>query len=474
LPAAVSPSTVAAVVADALARADVPRVFAAAGAACSVLDAARARGVAVVQTAGATAACVMAAVTAELGDAPGVALVSLSDGLGPVVDGAAHASRDRAGVIVISNGGGDTRLLEPVVKASVSVEPASAAHWIAHAAQAAMTHPRGAVHLALAANVAAAPAVPVATAVRRPAPPAPAGDALDTLADAIARASRPVLVAGLEIAPDDAKWVRALAESLPAPVLTTPKGKGALPDPHPLALGLLAADHPLLAQSDLCISLGVDSVELPPRVWPAAVPIIRASRAPQDDAVVGDIALVLEELAPRLRGRMRADWDVGALDRLKRTLGASAPRPGLARRRVVEIAREMTPAGTILALDVPLAGAWASVAPRECLVPNGAATLGFALPAALAAAVARDVARVIAIGAAAGFKAMANEWATVARLGATVVAVALNQGGSSDVATAARTAGVQTLSADDEARFRAAFERAWRSKAPALLDAHVR
>ena len=465
--AAVSRSSVAAVIADALARADVSRVFAAAGAERALIDAARNRGLAVVETAGATAACIMAAVTAELGDAPGVALVSLGAGLAPIVDGAAHASRDRAGIVVISDGGGDARLLEPVVKASVSVEPAAAA-------QAAMAHPRGAVHLALGAGVAAAPALPVATTVRRAAAAAPASEALDAVADAIARASRPVLVVGLEVAADDAKWVRALAESLPAPVLTTPKGKGALPDPHPLALGLLAADHALLAQSDLLISLGVDSVELTPRAWPAGVAIVRIARGPQEHAVVADIALVLEELAPRLRGRMRADWDVAALDRLKRAHTASAPRPGLARRRVVEIAREATPAGTILALDVPLADAWASVAPRECLVPNGAATLGFALPAAVAAALAREASRVIAIGAAAGFETMAGEWATAARLGVAIVAVALNQAGSSDVATAARAAGVQTLSAGDEAGLRVAFERAWRSKATALIDAHVR
>src|SRR5207248_8514833 len=249
------------------------------------IDAARNRGLAVVETAGATAACIMAAVTAELGDAPGVALVSLGAGLAPIVDGAAHASRDRAGIVVISDGGGDARLLEPVVKASVSVEPASAAHWIAHAAQAAMAHPRGAVHLALGAGVAAAAAPPVATAVRRAPAPAPPGDALDALAEAVAHASHPVLIAGLEIAPDDATWVRALAESLPAPVLTTAKGKGALPDPHPLALGLLAADHALLAQSDLLISLGVDSVELTPRAWPAGVALVRIARGPHEQAV---------------------------------------------------------------------------------------------------------------------------------------------------------------------------------------------
>jgi len=46
-------------------------------------------------------------------------------------------------LIVLTGAGGDAGLLAPVVKASVIVEAASAAHWIAHAAQLAMTDPRG-------------------------------------------------------------------------------------------------------------------------------------------------------------------------------------------------------------------------------------------------------------------------------------------------------------------------------------------
>ena len=501
-------STVAAIVADALARADVPRVFAAGGASTVLCDAISARGLPIVGAAGATAACIMAAVTAELGAAPGVAVVSLGADVAPVVDGVAHATRDRAGLIVISEGGPQSRLLEPVVKASVAIEPASAAHWIAHAVQAAMAHPRGAVHLAIPPSVVVAPAMPLATNLRPAPATVPSAEALDALGDAIAQASRPVLIAGLETTVDDAKWIRALAESLPAPVLTTPKGKGAVPDPHPLALGMLASDHPLLAQSDLIISLGVDPIEVPPRVWPAGVarvavcrapqetagrgPHATVSRAPQEHAIICDIGPVLEELAPRLRGRMQADWDVAALDRIKRVLTASAARPVLTRRRVVELARQATPAGTILALDVPLASAWSSVARRECLIPNGVATHGFALPAAIAAAlarsdarvgvarddvragVARDGARVVAIGSAAGFEAMAGEWRTAARLGVRIVAVTLNDAGALDVSRAAEAAGVDVLSAHNEPGFAAVFERAWRASRTVLIDAHVK
>jgi acetolactate synthase I/II/III large subunit len=466
--------TVAGIIADGLARAGAVRVFAAPDASPVLLDAIRARGLRVVEAAGATAACLMAAVTGELTDAPGVALVSLAAGVTAVVDGAAHATRDRAPVIVVSDGAAVPSLLAPVVKANAIAEPSSAGHWIAHAAQAAMADPRGAVHLAVASDAAALPAVPIAASFRRPPVPPPDAGALDALAEAIGRATRPLLVAGLEATPADAPWFRALAESLPAPVLTTPKGKGVLPDPHPLALGVLEPQHPALAQADLLVMFGVDPIETTPAVWPSGIAIARVGRAPEPApvAVAGEIAIVIEELAERLRDRARADWDVAALDRIKRGR-AARPATVLSRRRVVEVVREMTPAGTVLTLDVPLAHAWQSVAPRECLVPNGAATLGFALPAALAAALARDDRRVVAVGAASGFVAMAAEWQTARGVGVPVVAVALNQGGGADVAGVARAAGALTLTATDEPTLRGAFDRSWQRGVLALVDVHV-
>lgn len=471
-------STVAAVVAEALARAGAPRLFAVRHACPALAEAARAAGLDVVDVAGATAACVMAAVTGELSDAPGAAAVSLASGVAPVIDGAAHATRDRAPVVVVSDAAADARLLEPVTKASLVPDVASAAHWGAHAAQLAMAAPRGAVHLALRPGIAAAATPPVAASSRRaPLPPPPAA-ALDALADALAGAARPLLVTGLEIAEDDAKWVRALAETLPAPVLSTPKGKGALPDPHPLALGLLAAGHPLAGRADLILALGVDPVEIGPGAWPEAR-TVRVRRGLADaelasaaDTVVADIGLVIEELAPRLRERQRADWDVAELDRVKRAHSTAAAGPGLARRRVVELAREMTPAGTLAALDVPLAGAWQVVAPRELLIPSGVATLGFAWPAALAAALARPDRRVLAIGAGRGFEAMADELGTAARLGVPVVAIALAPPGGAPL-EAARAAGLAVFTASDEGGFRVAFERAWSAGRPALVAAHV-
>src|SRR4030095_15600743 len=203
------------------------------------------------------------------------------------------------------------------------------------------------------------------------------GAALEALGAALRVAVRPILITGLECSADDATWLRAFAETLPAPVLATPKGRGVLAEPHPLALGLLAPSHPLLARADLVLLVGVDPSELPPGVFTTTTPVARIGRAawsgvPLVADVLGDIELVIEEMAPRVRARSAADWDVAELDRLKRSLVQELRASPTARR--VALAGEAMPAGTIATGDVPALAAWQAVVPRETLTALGMAT----------------------------------------------------------------------------------------------------
>src|SRR5574337_2235357 len=117
----------------------------------------------------------------------------------------------------------------------MTVSPESASHWIAQAAQLALTEPRGPVHLDVPADVAGREAVPLAASVTPPPPPAPNIAAIDCAAQMIVDARRPLVLAGLGCRSFDSKWLRAFCEALPAPLLTTYKAKGAIPDPHPLS-----------------------------------------------------------------------------------------------------------------------------------------------------------------------------------------------------------------------------------------------
>ena len=372
-------------------------------------------------------ACVLAAVTGELTDAPGVVLGALDD-IGGLSPGLTLAARDRAPLILLTDTHADLALLSPIVKGGLVVEPADAGHWIAHACNLALTEPRGPVHVACAADVAGQSVLPVAAACR-PAP-LPAPDDLDVLGAALS-ATKPVIVTGRECSGDDARWLRAFAESLPAPVLTTLKGRGTLAEPHPLSLGFLASGHPLLAPADLALLIGVDATELPPGALPPALPLARIGPSPWPEAaprlgidVVGDIALVIEELAPRVKARPAADWDVAGLDRVKRALAAEAVATPSG--RLTRVAREATPAGTIATADVPLGLAWQAVAPRETLTPlGGHAPPGYAILAALAAQLVDPARRVVAFTTPFGLAASGDALAMAERLGVPIVVVVL-------------------------------------------------
>jgi len=480
----VSSSTVADVVVDGLRRAGTPRLFAAAGGSADspLLEAARAGGLPVTLARGETAACVMAAVTGDLVDAPGAALVGSSQSVSAIA-GVAHALVDRAPMVLLTGERPGEML---ACKASLSVAAESAAHWIAHATRLAATEPRGPVHLEIRPEVARQPALPLATSCRPNPLPAPDPGALDAAARLLAGASRPLLLAGLHCRSTSVQpWVRALAEALPAPMLATSRAKGALPDPHPLMLGVLSGDgvdERLLKRADLVVALGLDALELVQAAWWSTVPVLGVGppealgdRIPAVE-VVGEVAVVLEELAPRLRDRERADWDVAELDRLKRERSAAGAGQALGRRAMIRIAREATPAGTIAAVDAgphlaDVAVAWHAVAPREFLVSSGRATAGFALPAAIAAHLVHPDRRIVCFTGTEGLAAAGSELETATRLGAPIIVVAFGAGASDppDLVRLAESFRVKAFVADGEVRFGEAVSRALRTAGPTLI-----
>ena len=527
--------TVADLIVDGLVRAEVPRLFGVPGGGSNleVLEAARVRGLPFVLCHQEWAACIMAAVTGELTGRPGAVLSTLGPGSTNLVNGVATAFLDRTPMLAIS-GQMSTRM-EPVfthqyvdhgahvgaiAKDSVSVGADSAAHWVAHAVRLALTEPRGPVHLDLPADVAGRSAVPAATSVT-PAPLPPLdGELVERAAAMIRAARRPLVIAGLGCRAADAKWLRAFAEALPTPVLTTYKAKGAIPDPHPLALGIFtggALEEPLVRRADLIIAFGLDTVELIPRPWAYTAPVLSLTRCPAAEPrlqapgggayftpaleVVGEPGSILEDLAGRLLGRARADWDVAEVDRIRRERHAAleVPVPGLAPHRVVQMTRELTAGGSIATVDAgahmfPATAYWHALEPGELLISNGLATMGFALPAAIAAQLVHPHRRVICFTGDGGLMMVAAELETVARLGLPIVIVVFNDEALSliaikqeqkglegvsmryagpDLRALARAFGLRAFTATDEATLHQALIGAQTAPGPALIDARI-
>lgn len=526
--------TVADVIVAGLLHAGVPRLFGVPGGGSNLelLEAARAQGLPFVLCHHESAAAIMAGVTGELTGHPGAVLATLGPGVTASATGLAQAFLDRDPLIFISDRHPEAALtftthqrldhgahLGPIVKESLLVSAASAAHRVAHAAQLALAEPRGPVHLDLPADVGTRDAVPVALRATPPALSAPDGLALDQAAALIRRSRRPVVIAGLQCRPADTKWLRALAESVPTPVLTTYKAKGALPDPHPLAMGVFtggALEEPLVRHADLIVALGLDTVELIPRRWSYTAPVLSLARSPvaeprrsapgggayfvPEAEVVGDLGVILEELAPRLAGYV-ADWDVAWLDRARRERlrALEVGVPGLAPHRVVQLARELTPAGAIATVDAgahmfPATAYWLATDLGECLISNGLATMGFALPAAIAAQLCHPERRVVCFTGDGGLGMVAAELETVARLALPIIVVVFDDGALSlidikreqkghagaplryagpDLAALARAFGLRAFTAATEAELERALVSAVTSPGPALIAARI-
>ncbi len=406
-----------------------------------------------------------------------------------------------------------------MVKASLTVTAEAAGRAIRLAAEVALREPRGPVHLDLPADVASLPALPAGAPAPAGAADAPAQAAVARAAEMIRSARRPLIIAGLQCRQGDVKWLRAFAEAMPAPLLTTYKAKGALPDPHPLALGAFtggALEEAAVSRADLIIAFGLDTVELIPRRWSYRAPVLALGRCPWRDLaapgggvyvtpaheLVGDLGQLLEDLAPHLmRAGARADWDVAEIDRLKRQRAAAleVPVPGLAPHRVAQLCREATPAGTIATIDAgahmfPATAYWHAVEPGECLISNGLATMGFALPAAIAAQLVHPERRVLCLTGDGGLMMVAAELETVARLGLPIVVVVFDDGALSliavkqeqrgvagasmryagpDLAALARAFGIEAHVATDEISLGRGLEAALARARPSMVIARI-
>ncbi|HYB44164.1 MAG TPA: thiamine pyrophosphate-binding protein, partial [Candidatus Methylomirabilis sp.] len=497
-----------------------------------LVEAARIQGLPFVLCHQEWAACIMAAVTGELTGLPGVALSTLGPGVTASATGLAHAFLDRSPMLYVSDRHPDAALaftthqrvdhralVAPIVKESVTVAADSVSRSVAAAARLASADPRGPVHLDLPADLGARPVGADGSSADLPSLRALDDSAVEAAAAMIREARRPLVVAGLQCRLSDAKWLRAFCEALPVPCLTTYKAKGALPDPHPLAMGVFTGgvlEEPVVKRADLIIAIGLDPVELIPRRWPYAAPVLNLVRSPSraggaDDPdggyfvpaleVVGDLGALLEEFAPQIAGRARSDWDVVEVDRLRRARRAAleVPVPGLAPHRVVQIARELTPAGTIASVDAgahmfPATAYWDAVEPGELLISNGLATMGFALPAAIAAQLVHPERRVICFTGDGGLMMVAAELETAARLQVPIAVVVFDDGalsliqikqeqkgyegtsmryGGPDLVALARAFGIRALTASDEAAFRSALLSALTAPGPTLIDARI-
>jgi len=280
----------------------------------------------------------------------------------------------------------------------------------------------------------------------------PNDDDLSAAADLINGAKRPIIVLGHGAA-DVRHQVVALAERLGAPVLTTFKGKGLIPDTHPNAGGVMGRSGTPLAswfmnEADLIIALG-SSFSNHTGIEPSK-PIIQVDFErmqlgkfhPVTLPIWGELGAFCEAVAPLLRDVERPDqvselaerWAIWRSEKEKR-LSEGRGR-GVHSAAVFKMLTELCPEDAIIAVDVGnntySFGRYFEPRGQRVLMSGYLGSIGFGLPAAMGAwAATQDFEefrgrKVISISGDGGFGQYAMEFTTAVKYGMDITHLLLN------------------------------------------------
>jgi acetolactate synthase-1/2/3 large subunit len=408
-----------------------------------------------------TAAASMAAGASVTTGTPGLLVTTVGPGLANAVNGIADAAQEHVPLVVIS-GIVDratrarythqvidhAQLLRPLVKASFEIECESAGPTVARALTLALTDPMGPVHLDLSPAVAAmvdpdprviSPTTILAPAIRADDP------AILTIAQRLSAAERPLILAGFEAARADAGLhIVQLAETIGAPVLTTYKGKGLIPETHPLSLGGAGlsplADAIMLSlirRADMVLMIGYDPIEM--RLgWLDPVTdsekIVEITAAATDHAMhhaatrfVANTADATAALSTAVAPKK--SWSDGEHIRAREQVAAIfETRSEWGPHTIIDLLNKAAGPDGLVTVDsgahrILLSQKWIAERPLSLLQSAGFCTMAAALPLAIGAKVADPKRRVFAVMGDGGLEMGIGELATLRDLGHPVTIV---------------------------------------------------
>ena len=385
----------------------------------TILDALEAAGIEFILSHHENAAGFMAEGGYHVDGAPAILVATVGPGAMNGVNVVANAEQDRVPMIVLTGcidaDEAETynhQLLDqravfaPITKATFSLLPDAAAVQADKAVRIATGGAggrAGPVHVDVPISVADA-MVPAAM-VERPdrTRGAISGAALETARGWLASAKRPIMLAGLDALAEGAgDAIRAFCEARSVPLVTSYKGKGLLSEDHPLSLGgaglsPLADRHllPLFHEADLILLAGYDPIEMRTGwrgVWdPAAQNVLDITPVSNLHGMHGATLEVEAAVGPTLDALR--DVEAGEVWSVQET--RNALRDAFAAKEwgpdaVVEVCREVMPAGTIASVDsgahrILLSQMWGCDAPGILVQSTGLCTMGCALPLAVGA-----------------------------------------------------------------------------------------
>jgi acetolactate synthase-1/2/3 large subunit len=352
-------------------------------------------------------------------------------------------------------------LHRPITKWAYSVpSPKKAQEAVRRAFRAALTEPLGPVHLdvsrdILLEQVEAEPLPP--QAYRPTSLPACAADELDRVAEEVANAQRPVILAGGGVVRENAlPALERLAEITGIPVATLQYHPDAFPTSHPLALGPLGRNgyssaNRAMPQADVVIALGAHidlfSTTFKYGIIGRDAKLIHHSTVgtdigvvfPVSHAVAGSTLSFIEGLAERFGrtgvkkawidvAKLRQDWETERRGLLEPTARPIVPPV------VAHAMRQALPPDGVMIVDAGNAGKHMRVfmdthQPHTFMYTDDWGSVGAALPIAMGVKLARPRQPVMAAVGDMGMMCNIGELETAVRERIAVVCVVFNDRG---------------------------------------------
>ncbi len=477
------------------------------------------------------AAAFMADVQGRLTGQASVCLATLGPGATNLVTGIADANMDRAPLVAVTGQAGVDRLhkeshqtmdlvalFRPMTKYSAQVvTPQIVPEVVRKAFKVAQTEKYGATHIDLPEDIArqAVDAEPLTP--QQPKDPEPLMSQVQRAATIINRARFPILLCGNGVVRSGASQaLRRFVAKTHIPCAHTFMAKGVVPynDPHSLlAIGLQEKDyvHCGFDRADVVIAAGYDLVEYAPIRWnpDRDKQIVHIDRTPAEVdghyqlacGIEADISLTLDELANKVTPRDEQDIVATLRKLVLEELASVADDTSfpLKPQKILHEVRQVMGDRDIVISDVGAHKLWIARMypcnePNTCIISNGFASMGIALPGSIGAKLLYPDRKVLSISGDGGFVMNVQELETAVRCRTPVVAMIWRDNafgvikwkqlsrygrashvdfGNPDFVVLAESFGCEAYRIEAASELRPALEQAFQAKVPVVIDCPV-
>jgi pyruvate oxidase len=298
----------------------------------------------------------------------------------------------------------------------------------------------------------------------------PSLDSIEKAIGLIKKSKRPVIIVG-HGARFHMKRIIAFAEMLNAPVLTTFKGKGIIPDVHPLAAGVLGRSGTpvgswFMNESDLLIVLGAsfsNHTGITPKKPTIQVDfdLLALSKFHKIDAPVwGELSATVEIFTNRLKGNIHSQvqreelkkrWEIWRSEKQKRLLEDHGR--GVSSIAIFDKLSKLIDPDAVVCVDVGnnaySLGRYFESKDQSFLMSGYLGSIGFAFPAAMGAwAATHGKRQIVAVAGDGGFAQYMAELTTSVKYGMDIKLILLNNSELGKITKEQRSGGFEKFATD--------------------------